>query len=190
MLGVNLRGFAAVKTFIIIRNGNAMRVIGKYSVILLILLLVVGCGGKKARSGKTSYGKLRALSVSDGKVKKMLMAEFRKWKGTPHVMGGNTRKGVDCSGFIHQMYKRVFGVAVPRSTKLLMGAGGRIKKSQLRPGDIVLFKPPTYLRHVGIYVGNNKFIHASKSKGITLTDLNNSYWKKCYYSSRRVLKRS
>ena len=167
-----------------------MRVIWKYSVVLLILLLVIGCGGKKARPGKAAYGKLPAVSGSDGKVKKMLMKEFRKWKGTPHVMGGNTRKGVDCSGFIHQMYKRVLGVKVPRSTQLLMNAGARIQKSQLKPGDIVLFKPPTYPRHVGIYVGNNKFIHTSKSKGVTLTDLNNSYWKKCYHSSRRVFKRS
>ena len=78
---------------------------------------------------------------------------------------------------------------VPRSTKLFMSAGIRIKKEELKSGDIVNFRPPTFPRHVGIYVGGNKFIHASKSKGVTMTDLNNSYWIKYYYSSRRLFAR-
>ena len=104
-------------------------------------------------------------------------------------MGGNTKKGVDCSEFVHQIYKRVLNMEVPRSTKLLMREGIRIIKKELKPGDIVTFRPPTFPRHVGIYVGGNKFIHASKSKGVAITDLNNSYWKKCYYSSRRLFAR-
>lgn len=158
--------------------------------LILIFLLMTGCGGKDVPTGRQAGKDLPAVKLSDKKVKKMMLSEYNKWKGTPHVMGGNTRKGVDCSGFIHQMYRRVLNITVPRSTKLLMNTGVRIKKSDLRPGDIVLFKPPSYPRHVGIYVGDNKFIHTSKSKGVTLTSLSNSYWKKCYHSSRRVFRRS
>ncbi len=170
-------------------KGKGMKTVYRIGVSLLIGVMLVSCGGKNSGSGKSRSSGLPDVSMSESHVKKLLMKEYRQWKGTPHVMGGNTKKGVDCSGFIHQVYKRVLGVAVPRSTKLLMTTGGRIKKKQLKPGDMVLFKPPTYPRHVGIYVGNDKFIHASKSNGVTITDLKNPYWKKCYYSARRVFTR-
>ncbi len=62
-----------------------------------------------------------------------------------------------------------------------------IKKSQLFPGDLVMFQPHSYPRHVGVYVGNNKFIHASTTKGVTMSDLDNPYWKRHYKMSRRVI---
>lgn len=165
----------------------------KNSIVCLVFALIVmtftGCSGKRVETSGRGIKPLPAGTLSDTTIKKMLLKEYRLWKGAPHVMGGNTRKGVDCSGFVHQMFKRVLKINVPRSTQLLMSAGKRIKKSELRPGDIVLFKPPTFPRHVGIYTGGNKFIHTSKSKGVTLADLDNRYWKNCYYASRRLFLR-
>ncbi|MBW2607393.1 MAG: C40 family peptidase [Deltaproteobacteria bacterium] len=105
-------------------------------------------------------------------------------------MGGNSKKGIDCSGFAHYMYGKLFNIKVPRSTKLFLNEGVQISKSQLRPGDLVIFRPPTYPRHVGIYVGDNKFIHASTSKGVMMSDLNNPYWLKYYLISRRIIERT
>ncbi len=125
--------------------------------------------------------------VSDNHIRKKIIAEFRKWEGTPHKMGGNSKKGIDCSGFVHYMYGKLFNRKVARSTQLLLTEGVKIKKSQLKPGDMVIFRPPTYPRHAGIYVGDNKFIHASTSKGVMMSDLDNPYWRKCYWMSRRVI---
>ncbi len=102
-------------------------------------------------------------------------------------MGGYSKQGIDCSGFAHYIYTNLFHLKVPRTTKQFYVAGIQIKKSQLQPGDFVLFRPHSYPRHIGIYVGNNKFVHASSSKGIMMSDLDNPYWKKHYKMSRRIL---
>lgn len=158
-------------------------------IVLTALVMITGCSGKRVFTAAYGVQKLPDGSLSDKQIRKSLLKEFKRWNGTPHVMGGNSTKGVDCSGFVYQVYNSVFKLKIPRSTQLLMNAGKRIKKSSLRPGDLVAFKPPSYPRHVGIYVGANKFIHTSKSRGVTMTSLNNPYWKKCYYSSRRLFVR-
>ena len=161
----------------------------RYILVVVALMLIQGCAGKKVTNDSYNRKQMVSNSLIERQIIKLLLKEYRSWKGTPHRMGGNTKKGVDCSGFVHQIYKRTFNMEIPRSTKLLMRAGIRIKKKELKPGDIVTFRPPTFPRHVGIYVSGNKFIHASKSKGVAMTDLNNSYWKKCYFSSRRLFAR-
>jgi lipoprotein Spr len=166
-----------------------MRLGPRYVLVLVALVSILGCAGKKATNNGYNRKQMSLNSLSESQIRKSLLEEYRSWKGTPHRMGGNTKKGVDCSGFVHQVYKRALKMEVPRSTKLLMRAGVRINKKELKPGDMVTFRPPTFPRHVGIYVGGNKFIHASKSQGVTMTDLNNAYWKKCYYSSRRLFVR-
>lgn len=166
-----------------------MRLNFRYIIVAAVLILMTGCAGKTVKTGSQGLQNLPSGPLSDGQIRMSLLKEFKLWEGTPHVMGGNTRRGVDCSGFVYQVFKRVLNINTPRSTKLLMTAGEKIKRSGLQPGDIVLFKPPSYPRHIGIYVGGNKFIHTSKSRGVTIGDLNNSYWKKCYFSSRRLFVR-
>ncbi|WP_299977534.1 NlpC/P60 family protein [Desulfobacula sp.] len=121
-------------------------------------------------------------------IKNVILKEFEKWKGTPHKMGGNSKRGIDCSGFAHYIYTKLFNITVPRTTKQFFTAGIKINKSQLKPGDLVAFMPHSYPRHVGIYIGKNKFIHASTSKGVIMSDLGNPYWKKHYVMSRRIIK--
>lgn len=158
--------------------------------ILFILIIVLsffeGCSNKK-NIAIQSVEKTTSQKVIDNDIRETILREFRKWEGTPHKMGGNSKKGIDCSGFAHYMYEALFNIDVPRSTKLFLKAGLKINKSQLKPGDLVIFEPPTYPRHVGIYVGGNKFIHASTTKGVMMSDLNNPYWLKCYLMSRRVI---
>lgn len=127
------------------------------------------------------------VGYSSEQVKSEILKEFRGWEGTPHKMGGNSKDGIDCSGFAHHIFKAVFHLNVPRSTELFLKAGIKISKDDLRPGDIVIFRPHSYPRHVGVYVGDNHFIHASTSKGVMLSDLDNPYWKKHYRMSRRIL---
>lgn len=121
-------------------------------------------------------------------IKDIILQEFEKWEGTPHKMGGNSKRGIDCSGFAHYIYTKLFDLNVPKTTKQLFITGTRINKSQLKPGDLVAFQPHSYPRHVGIYTGNNKFIHVSTTNGVMMSDLGNPYWIKHYIMSRRIIK--
>jgi len=121
-------------------------------------------------------------------IKNVILKEFEEWEGTPHKMGGNSKRGIGCSGFAHYVYTKLFNINVPRTTKQFFAAGIKIDKSQLKPGDLVAFMPHSYPRHVGIYIGNNKFIHASTSKGVMMSDLSDPYWEKHYVMSRRIMK--
>jgi lipoprotein Spr len=68
-----------------------------------------------------------------------------------------------------------------------MSTGQRIDKDELKPGDLVVFFPRSYPRHVGIYIGNNKFIHASRNRGVSMADLDQRYWKRAFRMARRLI---
>ncbi|MGM8213631.1 C40 family peptidase [Virgibacillus sp. W0430] len=105
--------------------------------------------------------------------------------GTPYVWGGQTKNGFDCSGFIHFAYNEA-GLSMGRqSTDGYYNRSYYIDNPQV--GDLVFFKN-TYrngISHMGIYLGNNQFIHAGTSTGVTISSLSNSYWKKHYDGFKR-----
>ena len=121
------------------------------------------------------------------RVKKCIYNKAMQWKGVPYRMGGTTRKGIDCSAFVRMIYQSVFGFQLPRETKDQVKQGYAVSRKHLKPGDLVFFKPPTYVRHVGIYIDNNKFAHASSKYGVTIADLNNPYFRRSYWTSRRII---
>jgi len=164
----------------------------RFGMVILLLTALTGCSEKTQVQPESGGGQVKSGSSVPGgynpeHVKKILMTEFYKWEGTPHKMGGNSKKGIDCSGFAYYLYTHLFDTNVPRTTREFAYAGDQIKKSQLRPGDLVVFRPPTYPRHVGVYIGSNMFIHASTSKGVMKSDLDNPYWQKSYWMSRRLI---
>ncbi len=122
-------------------------------------------------------------------VKKLLYSQLREWRTTKYKLGGLTKKGIDCSGLVYVTFLTRFGIKLPRSTELQVKVGKRVNKYQLRPGDLVFFKTGIFTRHVGIYIENNKFIHASTSKGVTISSLDDYYWSKKYWKSVRVSER-
>ena len=113
----------------------------------------------------------------------------RKYIGTKYRYGANGPDAFDCSGFVQYVYSQ-FGIELPRSSSAQAGVGTKISKDELQVGDIVVFSN-TYRSgpsHTGIYLGNNKFIHASTSKkGVIISDLNSNYYRKHFSYGRRVL---
>lgn len=124
--------------------------------------------------------------VAQSDIQAALYAQLDEWRGTPYLLGGNTKRGIDCSGFVKQTFAQRFKQAVPRTTLQLAKEGHKINRSDLRAGDLVFFKTGRGVRHVGVYVSDNNFVHASKSAGVTLSNLDSRYWKSRYWQSRRL----
>ncbi|WP_456269949.1 NlpC/P60 family protein [Kushneria sp. AK178] len=120
-------------------------------------------------------------------VEAALMAEYDTWAGTPYRFGGESSSGIDCSALVQQVFRDSFSLDLPRTTAGQVLTGRRIDKSSLRPGDLVFFRPWRGDRHVGIYVGEGRFMHASSSKGVRISRLDNPYWSRHYWQSRRAL---
>ena len=117
-----------------------------------------------------------------------IVATAKKYIGVPYVWGGESPKGFDCSGYVQYVFK-MHGISLNRTTETQYKHGSYVSKSNLKPGDLVFFQN-TYragISHVGIYIGNGQFIHASSSKGVTISNLSSSYYTSHYYGARRIL---
>jgi len=117
---------------------------------------------------------------------KALMDFYNEWKNVKYKFGGNSKRGIDCSAFTQRIYKEKFDTKIPRSTRTQVKVGKEIKKSELELGDLVFFKTGVQDRHVGVYMGNGDFMHAS-IKGIKFTKLDKPFYKRKYWTSRRII---
>lgn len=115
-----------------------------------------------------------------------LMESFENWKGTKYKWGGDSKKGIDCSALTRRIYDEVFNFPLRRVSIEQVQQGTKIKKDELKPGDIVFFRPKNRVNHVGVYVGNSLFINASSSQGVVISSLDNSYWKKYFKYGVRI----
>ncbi|MBU1569792.1 MAG: C40 family peptidase [Proteobacteria bacterium] len=120
-------------------------------------------------------------------VERMLREEVKLWTDTPHRTGGASSSGIDCSGFVMSVYGKLFKITLPRDTENQVAVGVSIDKNELKSGDLVFFRPPKIKRHVGIYLSNGEFAHTSSRKGVTISRIDDPYWNKSYWTSRRIL---
>ncbi len=114
--------------------------------------------------------------------------QLANWRGTPYRYGGMSRRGLDCSAFVMMTFRDKFDLRLPRDTRQQAKVGTEIDKEQLLPGDLVFFKTGSGDSglHVGIYDTDDQFIHASTSRGVTRSSLNNVYWRKNFWQARRI----
>lgn len=122
-------------------------------------------------------------------IRQALLDEHERWAGTPYVLGGEGPRGIDCSALVQQVFSEAFALDLPRTTEGQVNEGTAIDRSELKSGDLVFFRPPGIYRHVGIYVGDGYFLHASSSQGVILSRLDNAFWARYYWQARRPLDR-
>ncbi len=158
--------------------------------ILMLTILATGCASTSKTDSSTKISAARHAHLKDNHVvTSQLQKQLKQWKGTPYQLGGNSLNGIDCSAFVQRTFNDKFDIHLPRTTIAQTSQGTPIAKDNLKPGDLVFFK--TNWRggsglHVGIYNGNNQFIHASTSKGVMTSSLDEKYWKQRFYQARRI----
>ena len=120
------------------------------------------------------------------KLQNALLKSFENWKGTKYSFGGDSSRGIDCSALTRRVYREVFSFELPRVTKDQIKVGRHVSRNNLKPGDILYFRPDGKYNHTAVYLGNSLFINASSSKGVILSSLEHSYWSKYFVHGVRV----
>jgi murein DD-endopeptidase / murein LD-carboxypeptidase len=122
-----------------------------------------------------------------------LYFEVYRWYRTCYRYGGNSDHGIDCSHFVNMLYEKLYGITLGPSAGAILTQCKIVKKglSDVREGDVLFFKiKKGQVSHVGIYLQNNKFAHASTHAGVIISDMNEPYYKKRFYKVGRVLQAS
>jgi len=146
-------------------------------IILLSVLMLGACASDKSRV-RTQYSNTNSIT-----------SYAKSLVGTPYKYGGNSPEyGFDCSGFIVHVFRQSLGVKLPRTTRKIRYSGKAVQKKYLRAGDLVFFNTlRRKFSHVGIYLGNNRFIHAPSSGGsVRIDNMQASYWRGIYNGARRI----
>lgn len=111
--------------------------------------------------------------------------------GIPYRLGGNSpQTGLDCSGFVGHVFRQTAGMQLPRDSRAISDAAQPLARDELQPGDLVFFNTLNRAySHVGIYLGDNRFVHAASSRtgGVMVSNLNDTYWRTRFDGARRVL---
>ena len=157
-----------------------------WATAVMLTLLISGCASSTPTRPQHSPEPVGA-SVGSRPTERMLRSEIQSWLGTPHRMGGMSRRGIDCSGLAVSLYRDLFGIHLPRTTRVQMRSGRWVERDGLLPGDLVFFKPVSKTHHVGIYLGSGEFVHASTRRGVMISRMDDDFWRGCYLTGRRLL---
>lgn len=107
-----------------------------------------------------------------------LFVAIDEWFGTPYRMGGTSKNGIDCSAFVQTLFTAQYGITLPRTAREQYEAATQISRTELKQGDLVFFNTRGGVSHVGVYLQNNKFVHAASSGGVMISNLFDNYWVK------------
>jgi lipoprotein Spr len=117
-----------------------------------------------------------------------LFSLIDEWYGTRYELGGSTKEGIDCSAFVQVVYAQLFQIAMPRTAREQYSACRKISRTEVKQGDLLFFNTRGGVSHVGIYLQNNKFVHAASSGGVMISDVFEDYWVKHFVGAGRYEK--
>ena len=151
--------------------------------LCLLSVMLIGCSNPVSQTIKRDTNSSSQFKTN---TKHQLYQQLTEWQGVPYKLGGTSKKGIDCSAFVQKTFIDRFGFLLPRTTAQQAQFGTAINKRELQAGDLIFFKTSYKTHHVGIYVENDQFIHASTSNGVMLSSITNRYWKNAFWQARRV----
>lgn len=163
-------------------RGTPVFVCCKNLLVVLVAILLGACTVQYPGVIPVDSGRQKA----EDKVVESLYAQFENWQGVPYQLGGLSKGGIDCSGFVYLTYKNHFGIELPRTTGQQAKTGQPVKGDVFQAGDLVFFKTGILVKHVGIYVENGEFLHASTANGVMLSRLSDPYWSSHYWKTVRI----
>ena len=160
---------------------------------LCMLVLVAATSGQPSTPNPNTYDLEKEVYSTflkiniDTMYNPLLYKTAIEWLKTRYQYGGKNSQGIDCSDFSAMLYDRAYGIKISGSSAELCSKTERVKKEDLREGDLVFFKiQKNRVSHVGVYLTNNKFAHASTSQGVTIGDLTDPYWQRRLYNLGRI----
>lgn len=155
------------------------------SLIWIVCMIIVASAFQASGMEGLSDSALSPYGLTDQQFKKKL----KEYIGIPYRKGGMSKKGMDCSGFVRTVYTHFFGIDLPNSAGGQFGFSEfkKIDAPEMQPGDLIFFanNKKKRITHVGVYLSERQFIHASSSQGVTVSSLDNRYWKKRFVGSKR-----
>ena len=135
---------------------------------------------------KGYYSQVFGLDISDI-LNINLYSSIEKWLGTPYRYSGKSMDGIDCSSFVNKIYENTYCMLLSGNSADLAKQVKPLSKDKLQEGDLVFFKiNKRSISHVGVYLGDDKFAHASRTKGVIISDLNHPYYRKYFVKGGRV----
>lgn len=159
-------------------------------ILILTAVTITACGSSvESTSGMRPPAGAPPLPADISNGRRAVVTESYQWIGTPYRYGGNNRRGVDCSGLVNAVFGR-FGVKLPRRARDLARKGRSQDRSDLVPADLVFFANTAGkgITHVGIYLGENRFIHSSTSRGVIISSLDDDYYRRHFAGARMIIK--
>jgi hypothetical protein len=169
----------------------------KHSILAICLLCTVSISGKGSKNTSTDknnkiniVANKTGITPSLGSPISTLYKEAASWLKTPYRRGGTSSRGMDCSGLTGTIYQNVFGIKLQRSSRDISSIDVKdVQKEELKPGDLVFFatsRRAKGVNHVGVYLGNRHFVHASCSNGVIISSLDEAYYRRTWVKGGKV----
>ncbi|MDF2438463.1 MAG: glycoside hydrolase [Bacteroidota bacterium] len=146
--------------------------------------------GNAAGSKKITAKYSDLLAVPENQIDNISLYNFiDEWYGVPYKYGGKNKSGIDCSNFTSTLYKTIYNKSISGSSSSIFNQCNPVSRNELREGDLLFFKIENdQISHIGVYLKNNRFVHATTKKGVMIDDLNNPYYKKYFFKAGRTAK--
>jgi cell wall-associated NlpC family hydrolase len=167
-----------------------MNLVNHFLIACLLFVLVIVACSPAVRFSNRSNSRQNELAADIRETgQSRLWQAAQSWLNVPYKFGGLDRNGIDCSALSRILYRDAFGLELPRMARDQMQGGRFVRQPWLKEGDLLFFRDDRgdFQDHVGVFLGNGKFIHASSSRGVIISDLFSAYYQERLISARRYL---